>query len=195
MYPALLSRVAEALRSRITLSNIVKDGLTYKNTFDGRDAVDEIAYIIKTTDRSLALLLGRALDAEKYFHAVTYDHRPRDSPSDVYQFRTCVGSPFHSGELSPPPITSPRSQGTSTPTPDTRTDAGSPSNKASNKLDPGKHQGATAVRGSDADTHAAENVLSLLPTGVFTLLIHRHVAETVCVTLSRVHGGSSSRAV
>ncbi|KAN0129319.1 hypothetical protein V8E53_012803, partial [Lactarius tabidus] len=65
-------------------SDIVKDGLTYKDAFDGCQAVDKIAYIIKTTDRNLALLLGRALDAQKYFHAVTYDHRLRDSQSDVY---------------------------------------------------------------------------------------------------------------
>jgi hypothetical protein len=169
VYPALLSRVAEALRSRITLSDIVKDGLTYKNAFDGRQAVDKIAYIIKTTDRNLALLLGRALDAQKYFHAVTYDHRLRDSQSDVYQFRTRVGSPFHSGELSPPPVTSPGSHGTTTPTPDTRT--GSPSNEASNESDPGKHQDSTtADHGTDADADAAEDVVCLLPTGVFTLL-------------------------
>ena len=47
VYSTLLSRIAEALRSRITLSDIVKDGLTYKNAFDGRQAVDKIAYIIK----------------------------------------------------------------------------------------------------------------------------------------------------
>jgi hypothetical protein len=169
VYPALLSRVAEALRARITLSDVVKDGLTYKNAFDGRQAVDKIAYIIKTTDRNLALLLGRALDAQKYFHAVTYDHRLRDSQSDVYQFRTRVGSPFHSGELSPPPVTTPGSQGATTPTPDTRT--GSPSNEASNESDPGNHQDTTtAVPGTDVDADAAEDVICLLPTGVFTLL-------------------------
>ena len=168
VYSALLSRVAEALRSSITLSDIVKDGLTYKQAFDGRQAVDKIAYIIKTTDRNLALLLGRALDAQQYFHAITYDHRLRDSPSDVYQFRTRVESPFHSGDLSLSPVTSPHSQGTSNPTPDARSDTSSPSNEASNESDPGKHQDATAVPGSDAD--AAEDFLSLLPTGVFTLL-------------------------
>ena len=165
VYPALLSRVAEALRARIVLSDIVKDGLTYKNAFDGRQAVDKIAYIIKTTDRNLALLLGRALDAQKYFHAVTYDHRLRDSPSDVYQFRTRVGSPFHSGELSPPPGTSPGSQGASTPNPDART--GSPSNDASAESDPGKQTDSTTVLGTPG-TDTAEDVL--LPTGVFTLL-------------------------
>ncbi|ETW79216.1 hypothetical protein HETIRDRAFT_478624 [Heterobasidion irregulare TC 32-1] len=88
VYPALLSRVAEAFRARIALAERVKDGLAYKDAFDGRQAVDKIAYIIKTTDRNLALLLGRALDAQKFFHAVTYDHRLRDSAADVYQFKT-----------------------------------------------------------------------------------------------------------
>lgn len=72
--------------------------MTYKEAFDGREAVDKIAYIIKTTDRNLALLLGRALDAQKFFHDVTYDHRLRDSPNELYQFRTSLGS-YVSGEL------------------------------------------------------------------------------------------------
>jgi hypothetical protein len=162
--------VAEALRARIVLTDIVKDGLTYKNAFDGRQAVDKIAYIIKTTDRNLALLLGRALDAQKYFHAVTYDHRLRDSVSDVYQFRTRVGSPFHSGELSPPAVTSPSTQGTSTPTPDARRelgvtrDTGSPSNES----DPGKQPDTSTSLPTDTLEDTADDVL--LPTGVFTLL-------------------------
>ncbi|KAJ3890723.1 CNH domain-containing protein [Lentinula edodes] len=94
VYPALLSRVAEAFRDRIQLADRLKDGLTYKNAFDGREAVDKIAYIIKTTDRNLALLLGRALDAQKFFHDVTYDHRLRDSANELYQFRTKLPSPF-----------------------------------------------------------------------------------------------------
>jgi hypothetical protein len=174
VYPALLSRVAEALCARIVLTDIVKDGLTYKNAFDGRQAVDKIAYIIKTTDRNLALLLGRALDAQKYFHAVTYDHRLRDSVSDVYQFRTRVGSPFHSGELSPPAVTSPSTQGRSTPTPDARRelgvarDTGSPSNEASNESDPGKQPDTGTSLPTDTLEDTADDVL--LPTGVFTLL-------------------------
>lgn len=98
VYPALLSRVAEAFRERIGLQDRLKDGLTYKDAFDGREAVDKIAYIIKTTDRNLALLLGRALDAQKFFHDVTYDHRLRDSAAELYQFRTKL-NPFVSGEL------------------------------------------------------------------------------------------------
>ncbi|KAI1791833.1 CNH-domain-containing protein [Ganoderma leucocontextum] len=99
VYPALLSRVSEAFKARVQLADRFKDGLTYKEAFDGREAVDTIAYIIKTTDRNLALLLGRALDAQKFFHAVTYDHRLRDSSHDLYQFRTKLPSPFVSGEL------------------------------------------------------------------------------------------------
>ncbi|KAG9312999.1 CNH-domain-containing protein [Chiua virens] len=98
VYPALLSKVAEAFKERIALADRIKDGLTYKDAFDGREAVDKITYIIKTTDRNLALLLGRALDAQKFFHDVTYDHRLRDSAAELYQFRTKL-SPFVSGEL------------------------------------------------------------------------------------------------
>ena len=100
VYPALLSRVAEAFRERITLSERVKDGLAYKDAFDGREAVDKIAYIIKTTDRNLALLLGRALDAQKFFHDVSYEHRLRDSPYELFQFPTTMPTPFVSGDVS-----------------------------------------------------------------------------------------------
>ncbi|KAI0769216.1 Pleckstrin homology domain-containing protein [Irpex lacteus] len=93
VYPALLSRVGQALKDSVVLQDLVKDGLTYKDAFTGREAVDKIASIIKTTDRNLALLLGRALDAQKFFHAVTYDHRLRDTLTDLYQFPTKLPSP------------------------------------------------------------------------------------------------------
>jgi hypothetical protein len=100
VYPAILSKVAEAFKSRVTLTERHKDGLSYTDSFDGREAVDRIAYIIKTTDRNLALLLGRALDAQKFFHDVTYDHRLRDSPNELYQFRVRLTSPFETdGEI------------------------------------------------------------------------------------------------
>ncbi|RPB05238.1 CNH-domain-containing protein [Choiromyces venosus 120613-1] len=87
VYPALLSRVANAMRERIIVGDRVKNELAYKSAFTGAEAVDVISYIIKTSDRSLALLLGRALDAQKFFHDVTYDHRLRDSQMEVYQFK------------------------------------------------------------------------------------------------------------
>ena len=90
VYPALLSRVADVFRDRITAGDRSKNDLTYKFAFTGGEAVDLISYIIKTTDRNLALLLGRALDAQKFFHDVTYDHRLRDSPAEIFQFREAL---------------------------------------------------------------------------------------------------------
>jgi RHO1 GDP-GTP exchange protein 1/2 len=87
VYPAMLSRVGECFRQKIITGDRTKNELTYKNAFSGSEAVDVLSYIIRTTDRNLALLLGRALDAQKYFHDVTYEHRLRDSTSEMYQFR------------------------------------------------------------------------------------------------------------
>ncbi|KAG6302921.1 hypothetical protein E4U09_001574 [Claviceps aff. purpurea] len=87
VYPALLSRVAECFRRKIIIGDRTKNELTYKNAFSGSEAVDVLSYIIRTTDRNLALLLGRALDAQKFFHDVTYEHRLRDSQAEMYQFR------------------------------------------------------------------------------------------------------------
>ncbi len=87
VYPALLSRVAECFQRKIVVGDRTKNELTYKNAFSGAEAVDVLSYIIRTTDRNLALLLGRALDAQKFFHDVTYEHRLRDSTYEMYQFR------------------------------------------------------------------------------------------------------------
>ena len=87
VYPALLSRVATAFRERITVGERHKDELSYQNAFSGAEAVDLISYIIRTTDRNLALLLGRALDAQKFLHDVTYSHRLRDSSNELFQLK------------------------------------------------------------------------------------------------------------
>ncbi len=87
VYPALLSRVAACFQQKIITGERTKNELTYKNAFSGAEAVDVLSYIIRTTDRNLALLLGRALDAQKFFHDVTYEHRLRDSASEMYQFK------------------------------------------------------------------------------------------------------------
>ncbi|EXJ80543.1 hypothetical protein A1O1_08689 [Capronia coronata CBS 617.96] len=99
VYPALLSRVASVFQERIGVGDRTKNDLSYKNAFTGAEAVDLIAYIIKTTDRNLALLLGRALDAQKFFHDVTYEHRLRDAPGEVYQFRETMGEEASSKDV------------------------------------------------------------------------------------------------
>lgn len=86
VYPALLSRVAKAFKESIILSINTKDGLEYHDTFTGKMAVDILCKIIRTNDRNLALLLGRSLDAQRFFRDVTYNHRLRDSINEVYAF-------------------------------------------------------------------------------------------------------------
>lgn len=99
VYPALLSRVADVFRERIVLAERQKNGLSYQNAFSGAESVDLIAHIIKTNDRNLALLLGRALDAQKFFHDVTYDHRLRDAPGEIYQFKETMGEEAPSSDV------------------------------------------------------------------------------------------------
>ncbi|KAJ5689482.1 Rho1 guanine nucleotide exchange factor 1 [Penicillium macrosclerotiorum] len=99
VYPALLARVADVFREKISLGERQKNGLSYQNAFSGSDAVDLIANIIRTNDRNLALLLGRALDAQKFFHDVTYDHRLRDAPGEVYQFKETMGEETLTSEV------------------------------------------------------------------------------------------------
>lgn len=86
VYPAFLSEVAKIFRQSIILTINTKDGLEYHDTFTGKMAVDIICRIIRTNDRNLALLLGRSLDAQKFFHDVSYQHRLRDSVHEVFSF-------------------------------------------------------------------------------------------------------------
>ncbi|KAJ8695175.1 RHO1 GDP-GTP exchange protein 2 [Pleurotus ostreatus] len=158
VYPALLSCVAEAFRERILVGDRVKDGLTYKNSFDGREAVDKIAYIIKTTDRNLALLLGRSLDAQKFFHDVTYDHRLRDSSNELYQFQTRVRSPFTSGELENGAEQGSGDEKNAKPPED---DSGSPSPAGSS---------TPQIQQQQDGALPSVDEITALPTGVFTLL-------------------------
>ncbi|KAG8904138.1 RHO1 GDP-GTP exchange protein 2, partial [Tulasnella sp. 403] len=177
VYPALLSRVAEAFRARITLSERAKDGLAYQDAFDGREAVDKIAYIIKTTDRNLALLLGRALDAQKFFHDVTYDHRLRDSPHEIYQFRSRLPSPFVSDELVSPSVGT-RANGK--PLPDPFPNSLALSTNPSLVSSRSENSTPVSATGSSVSTlkspvrQRAPSVSSAddipLPSGVFTLL-------------------------
>lgn len=49
----------------------------------------------------MALLLGRALDAQKFFHDVNYEHRLRDSSQELYQFREHLNMRPKSGIIVP----------------------------------------------------------------------------------------------
>ncbi|ORX87634.1 CNH-domain-containing protein [Basidiobolus meristosporus CBS 931.73] len=88
--PALLSTVAEAFKEYISAKSHVKESLEYKESFTGQEAIDSLCKILQTKDRSLALHVGRALDSQKLFHDVTYEHRLRDSPNELYMFRELI---------------------------------------------------------------------------------------------------------
>ena len=45
---------------------------------------------MRTHDRNLAILVGRALDGQNFFHEVNYEHRLRDSVDELYQFRESI---------------------------------------------------------------------------------------------------------
>ncbi|KAL7749232.1 RHO1 GDP-GTP exchange protein 2 [Sorochytrium milnesiophthora] len=92
IYPALLSEVALAFREQITVGTHAKDGLNYSTCFLGREAVDTLAMILRSPDRHLALLVGRALNAQRFFEDVTYCTRLRDSPHELYQFQDRLSS-------------------------------------------------------------------------------------------------------
>ncbi|GAA5981039.1 hypothetical protein JCM10908_003959 [Rhodotorula pacifica] len=168
VYPALLSRVAAAFRDHIALSERVKDGLVYQDAFDGRDAVDKIAYIIKTSDRNLALLLGRALDAQKFFHDVTYDHRLRDSPNEIYQFKERLASAGANFTLPADQLLPPHQQHLIAQHPHAPSSAAAlaqAAGEASGKRTSSSTTPSPAAGGAGSSEDEYE-----LPTGVFTLL-------------------------
>lgn len=108
VYSALLSKIAIELRQRITLADHIKDDIEYKNTFDGKQAVvsftviyhvkkrrdtdllakcqDKIALIVQTSDRKLALRIGRMLSEQRFFHDVSYETQLVDSSIYLYEF-------------------------------------------------------------------------------------------------------------
>ncbi|KAL0095975.1 hypothetical protein J3Q64DRAFT_1705606 [Phycomyces blakesleeanus] len=107
VYPALLSRVAQELRHRVILRDRIKNNVEYKNAFEGEEAIDKIAMIIRTTDRWVALRLGRALGAQRFFHDVNYESRLVDSTTEIYQFdyRVCHYGASESPMASPGTLT------------------------------------------------------------------------------------------
>lgn len=90
IYPALLSEVGLAFKDNIQLGDHYKNGIMYRDSFTGSDAIDIICQIARTNDRNLGIILGRALDAQRFFHDVTYEHRIRDNIHEIYKFNDAI---------------------------------------------------------------------------------------------------------
>ncbi|KAI8340634.1 hypothetical protein BC941DRAFT_417744 [Chlamydoabsidia padenii] len=92
LYPALLSHVAQGLHRRLSIKTLIKSGIEYPLAFNGKEAVDCLLQILRTNDRNLGLLVGRALSHQHFFHDVTYEHHLRDSQDKIYQFKNPIKS-------------------------------------------------------------------------------------------------------
>ncbi|TPX37144.1 hypothetical protein SmJEL517_g01035 [Synchytrium microbalum] len=88
--PALLSHVARYFRRDVPLSTHTKDMVNYKDSFTGKEAVEVLCKMLNTKDRGLALIVGRALQAQRFFHDVTYNNTLRDSTNEQYKFESAL---------------------------------------------------------------------------------------------------------
>ncbi|CAO3632525.1 unnamed protein product [Cunninghamella blakesleeana] len=95
VYIALFSQIALEFYKKISLKTLTKDDIEYHHAFSGKDAVDCLIMILRTKDRNLGLLIGRAIGLQQFFHDVTYEHHLRDSREKLYQFKDNI-----SGSLS-----------------------------------------------------------------------------------------------
>ncbi|KAI9023575.1 CNH domain-containing protein [Phycomyces nitens] len=87
IYPAMLSRVAREMYRRIHTTHLIKDDITYHHVFSGTEAVDCLLHIIRTKDRNVAILVGRALGSQGFFHNALSKNGLRDLADEIYQFR------------------------------------------------------------------------------------------------------------
>ncbi|KAI9470069.1 MAG: CNH domain-containing protein [Benjaminiella poitrasii] len=91
-YPGFLSSTAHEMKRRIILSDRIKNGVQYSNVFDGKEAVDKLKEVLGIKNRFLALRMGRALEAQRFFHEVNYENRLIDDIAELYQFNELL---FH----------------------------------------------------------------------------------------------------
>ncbi|KAJ3390756.1 RHO1 GDP-GTP exchange protein 2, partial [Chytriomyces hyalinus] len=98
-YPAFLSHVASAFRARVPLASHVRDGIEHRNSFLGSEAVDTIMFIINSTDRNLALVVGRCLDAQSFIQDVSFTAARLTDNADLFKMQLDPQSP--NGLVSP----------------------------------------------------------------------------------------------
>ncbi|KAJ3199380.1 RHO1 GDP-GTP exchange protein 2 [Entophlyctis luteolus] len=89
-----------AFRLRVPLGTHLRDGIEYRKCFLGSEAIvecylkDTLAFIINSTDRNLALVIGRCLDAQNFIQDVTFSNCHLNDTSDLYQLHDAQESTF-----------------------------------------------------------------------------------------------------
>lgn len=84
--PALLSEVALAFKAAIVPGERRQVDVVYYDVFTGREAVDTLCTLLQTSDRRLAMLVGREVEEQGLFHDVNHVHRLRDDVDKLYCF-------------------------------------------------------------------------------------------------------------
>ncbi|ORX37372.1 Dbl homology domain-containing protein [Kockovaella imperatae] len=91
--PAFLSEAALQLRDRVERRRQTKAGISWQDSFTGRDIVTTIQSFLPSytrespNDRRFALLMAQSLQNQLWFVEVDWDIKPlRDSPEDVFRF-------------------------------------------------------------------------------------------------------------
>lgn len=84
--PALLSEVALAFKAAIVPGERHQVDVVYYDVFTGREAVDVLCTLLQTSDRKLALQLGREVEEQGLFHDVNHVHHLRDDVNKLYCF-------------------------------------------------------------------------------------------------------------
>jgi Domain found in Dishevelled, Egl-10, and Pleckstrin (DEP) len=84
--PALISEVALAFKAIIVPGKRYQVDVMYDGVFTGREAVDTLCTLLQTSDRRLAMVVGRELEEQRLFHDVNHVHRLRDDGNKLYCF-------------------------------------------------------------------------------------------------------------
>lgn len=95
--PSLLSHVSVQLKDRVERNSHVKGGISWQDSFTGRDLVTTIQSFMpewtrnNSSDRRFALGVAHSLQNQLFFVEVDWDIKPvRDTVDDVYQFMSEV---------------------------------------------------------------------------------------------------------
>ncbi len=83
---AFLSKVAGYFRDHVVLNTEIIDDIEYRDCFTGKHAIDILSELVFRRDRSLAMVLGRALEAQFFFHDVNWHFKLLDDKRKLYEF-------------------------------------------------------------------------------------------------------------